>query len=287
MQKRVKALSIVIAVFTALAMLFSSVQPAFAATVKANVVTQTSFKVKLGDSNSYSTFTQKYKYNSKGLLINETTYTPEGTVQYKIDYKYNSNNLVKSATVSEFGKKMATVSNTYNKKNQLTKRVTKGVSYDYSITVKYTYNKKGVLTKSVQTFTNDSYMPGGTKITTTYKFNSKGVLSKMTVKNDAYKDFNSTRTYTYDKNGFLKKYTYKGASDSGYLTRKLTYKNGKLTKYQDTDHFEGNTYKDNARTVKTRTISVTKARSAIVSKQQQEIINKGYGTDIYLGYDYM
>lgn len=281
--QRNRSLRLILAVLASLTLLFAFVQPAFAASVKMNLVTSIQFDSYGGGG----TFTQKYTYNKKGLLTRKTTYTPEGTLQMKIDYSYNSNDLVKSVVIHEFGQKMAVTTYTYNSKKQLTMRVTKAANVKQTTTTSYSY-KKGNLRTSTTTYKGDAAYPSGTKIKKTFSF-KKNVLSKITTSVSTDKKQGGTKTFAYDKNGFMKKYTYSNGYGSGVMTRKLTYNKAgnKLTKYQDIDRADGTYYKDNVRNLSYKKVSVTKSRSAVVKKQQQEIINGMYGTDLYLGYDFM
>ncbi len=278
--KRNKRSRFALALCMALTLLFAAAQPILAASVKENLVTQVTFKSALGGGSYLYT----YKYNAKGLLTQKTTGQQDGGTSLQVDYQYNANNLVKSVTGTQGGQKMATGTNTYNAKKQLTRRVIKSAVNSEVLTTVYTW-KNGQVTKSVLTYKGSPYYADGTKVTKTYTWNAKGMLSGIRLVNSANKKLNGSNSYTYDANGFLKAYGYSNGYDKGSITRKLTYKNGRLTKYVDTDHNSGESYTDVPRSITVKTVSVPKAASAIVKRQQQEIINGSYGTDFYLGYE--
>ena len=259
-------------------------QPALAASaVKSPVVTQVQYKAHSSDGNNVV----KFARNKYGLVTKKVTFGPDGTVQLKVVYAYNAKGLVKSATISEFGSKMAAVAYTYNSANQLTKRVTKFANANLTITAKYAW-KNGRVSKSVTTYSGDSYYPDGTKITETYNYNSKGNLSWKDIVNSKDPKASGYDKFAYDKNGYATKVVYKTgyANGQGSCVRKYVYKNGRPVKYRDTDYSNGETYPDTVRTITWKTVSIPNTFAKIVGEQQKEIIN-GYSTQtLYLWLDY-
>lgn len=258
-----------------------SAHPVYAASgTKVNVITQIQWKF---DNGAY---TKKFTYNKSGLVTKQAVYDPDGTVSWSVKYTYGSNNLVKTAEYTEYGQKTSKTTYTYNKKNQVSKRVRKYLTGDgSSMITAFTYDKNGNISKQTLSYKNNQYIPEEAKFVNKFVCNNKGQMTKKTVVNSpGGPDSKGTYTYKYDTNGFVKRADYKLGFGTGYTIRKLTYKNNILTKYQDTTYEDGNKNSDKIHTVKTKTVSVTKALSDIVKGQQAEILNCDYTINLYLGY---
>ena len=230
----------------------------------------------------------QYKYNSKGLLTEISSYqdTNPDEVMFQVVYKYNSDNLVSGATISETGSKRATVKYSYDKNKLLKKRVTTFLYNKSTAIVTYTV-KNGKITAEAKTYKGVAYFPDSTT-KRTYKYDKKGHVTTIVQKNAVNKDSNRTITCSYDSHGFLKKAVFKGESE---FKRILTYKNNILVKYQDVDKVlsTGETFEDNPRTLSWTKMSVPASVTSLVQHQQEELINN-FGiqsTDFYLGYDYL
>ena len=229
------------------------------------------------------TISVTFKYTKNGLLKSKTVAPPAGTdvPQTKTTYSYNKDNLASTSYVYENGKKIVKVTYGYNKNHQLISRKTVSLTDSVKITVKYTY-KKGILSSAVSTYTGTKFTP--TK--TTFTFNKKGELTKTVMKGSDGGSFSNTTSYKYDKNGYMKSSSYSGSDGKGSTSRKLTYKNGRLVKYQDTEIAGDQVFKDNARNITWKSISVPSAAADIVTRQQKETINTILPFSLLLGNDY-
>lgn len=159
-----------------------------------------------------------------------TTVINKQTSSFTVQYKYNKKGLAASKTDA------VTTKYTYNSKNQLTKVDMNGVIG------KYTYNKKGLIKNYTNSIFSSSrnknnyikynkknqiietygkYLVDDQIIKRTFTYNKSGKLSKIT------DSLSGTTTYSYDKKGNIK-----SVKDSnGTVTRKLTYKSGRVSKY--------------------------------------------------------
>ena len=274
MKKRIRVFSLILAIALAFSCLFTFTETAEAAAVKVSVVDQ----IRYPSLSDLGDVVVSFKYNTKGLVTEMREYD-HGDQQsfYKITYSYGDNNLVKTEKVSQGGGgSVYKLTYSYNTDNQLTKRVRK-YSDGETHTEKFTY-KNGKVSKVVTTYKGCYDIPDGSTKTVKYSYNDKGVLSRIET-SSSYSKEKQSNTIKLNSNGFVTRYNY---SDY-HMTRKYyTNKDGSLRKYKDYI-IDTTTRTDDPRRITTKTVSVAKSRSAIVQKQQEEIINRGYGQDFYLG----
>ena len=266
-------------IFSCLCLPAASTQAAKKVTV--DVMSQMRFKAYTGDGMVNVDFT----YTKKGLVKTKFVHSPDNNQipQVKTTYTYNSNNMVTYSEVYLDGKKAAAVTYKYNAKNQLISRKTSSTNGPaIVITVKYTY-KKGVLASATTTYKGTQFDP----TLTTFTFNKKGQPTKIVMEGAENSNFKNIYSYKFDKNGYMKSQTYSNNEGKGTVTRKLTYKKGKLAKYQDTDKAGSNVYMDNARTITWKQLSVPASVADLIDRQQKEIINTIIHYSLLLGNDYM
>ena len=279
MKKKCSLPAFVLLLLTCLALSAVPVQAAKKKTV--DVMTKMKFKAYTGDG----MLNVKFAYTKKGLVKSKSVYSPDNPKipQMKTTYTYNADNMVTKSEIYQNGQKAVNVTYKYNSKNQLVTRKTVSVGTPkITITAKYTY-QKGILATASHTYKGTKFDP----TITTFTFNAKGQPSKIIIKGANGGNFKTTTTYKYDKNGYMKSQTYSGSDGKGTMTRKLTYKNGKLVKYQDMEKTENGTYTDNARTITWKQISVPAGVADLIDRQQKEIINTILPYSLLLGNDYM
>ena len=206
----------------ALAVVFTfSAVPGFAASKQ---VVQVSEKVYVkGSDGEYLDSSWKTEYDKKGRITKKTTFNYGENNEET--YKYNSKGKLKTVYITFDGEKDRKEEYTYNKGkvNKIIDYFYENGKYNKETTTKYTYKSKKITQKSTaQSYNDFKYVS---------YYNKKGQKTKMEY--SWYTDTNEERkanvwTYTYYKNGNLKKYINKYGSE---IIESMEYdKNGLLTK---------------------------------------------------------
>ena len=166
------------------------------------------------DDEKPTTYTQKFTYDSHGLVKKSTDSGLSGVA--KVTYTRNKAGAVKKINYyNNKGKLFQTTTNTIKNGNAV-KSATYEVSSSGKKTLMYkssnTYNSKGRITKSVGTDAD------GGKSTTTYTYYSNGKFKSMKTKADTY-----TSEAKFNKKGYETSYSEK-EKNGNYSKSTYTYK---------------------------------------------------------------